>query len=95
MSVSPLTHLISRSTWYVLAVIYASMFAMVIGTALYSNYVARQSEQKWCGVLRVYHNAYRQNPPPPTQLGKDIQKQLEQQYVQFHCASVKAAEVDR
>lgn len=85
---SPLTHRISRSTWYVLVVIYVSMFAAVAATMLYTNKVAQDTSRQWCGVLRIYHDAYANNPEPPTQLGKDIKAQLEALYVDFHCATV-------
>lgn len=95
----PLTHGFSRSTAYVLLMVFAALLG---GTALniyYTNYVAEQSkrqyreiteqgDRRWCGLFGVYHDAYAQNPAPPTQLGKDIQAQLEALYVEFHCASV-------
>lgn len=84
----PLTHGISRSTVYVLVVIYLSMFTALAAIILYTNHVAEQNDRRWCGILRVYHDAYAHNPPPPTQLGRDIQVQLERLYVDFGCASV-------
>lgn len=84
----PLTHPISRSTWYVLVAVYLSMFALALASMLWSSHVADQNNRRWCGVLRVYHDAYARNPAPPTQLGKDIQAQLEELYSEFRCASV-------
>lgn len=84
----PLTHPISRSTWYVLVVVYLSMFLAVGVCIIYTNHVAVENNRRWCGILRVYHQAYAQNPPPPTQLGRDIQAQLESLYEDFGCASV-------
>lgn len=86
---SPLTHHVSRSTWYVLAVIYLSLFGAVFACFVYADHVADQNNRRWCGVLRVYHDAYRQNPPPPTQLGRDIQQQIEQLYADFRCDTVR------
>lgn len=86
---SPLTHGVSRSTWYMLVVIYVSMFAAVAATMIYANHVASESNRRWCGVLRTFHDAYAQNPTPPNQRGQEIQTQLEQLYVDFHCASVR------
>ena len=85
----PLTHPVSRSTWYMLAIIYASILAMVGISIWYTSYTADQNNRKWCGVLRVYHDAYTSNPPPTTQAGRDIQRQLEQLYAEFHCAEVR------
>lgn len=79
---------ISRSTWYVLVVIYASMFFAVAASIIYTNYVAEQTNRKWCGVLGVFHEAYARNPQPPTSRSGDIQTQLERLYVDFDCASV-------
>ncbi|HEY7043261.1 MAG TPA: hypothetical protein VH419_06295 [Nocardioidaceae bacterium] len=95
----PLTHPVSRSTWYILAVVYASMFLAVLGNMLYTNHVAEQSvqrsrqqaelnDQRWCGLLEKYREAYSSNPAPTTQLGRDIRAQLEQLYEDFRCASV-------
>lgn len=83
----PFTRAVSRSTWYLLVAIYLSMFAAVGTTMIYTNHVAGESNRRWCGILAVYHNAYAQNPAPPTQLGRDIQTQLETLYTDFDCAS--------
>lgn len=85
---SPLTHRVSKSTWYLLAMIYVSILAVVGVTIWYTGYSADQNNRKWCGVLRVYHDAYASNPPPTTQAGRDIQRQLEQLYSDFRCDSV-------
>lgn len=82
---SPLTHHISRSTWYVLIVIYVSMFALTAASIYISQHAAEQSNRRWCGVLRVYHEAAKTNPAPATQYGRDILAQLEQLYADFHC----------
>lgn len=80
---------IPPGTWYLLAVIYASLFLAVLGNMLYTNHVADVNNRKWCGLLGAYHDAYANNPEPPTQLGKDIKAQLEARYVDFRCESVR------
>lgn len=83
-----LTHRFSRSTVWVLLMVFAAVLG---GTGLniyYTNLVAQQSERRWCGVLAVYHQAYADNPPPATQAGQDIKTQLEQLYRDFDCATV-------
>lgn len=90
----PLTGAVSRQTWYVLAVVYVSMFAMSLVNILYTNHVAEQSNRQWCGVLRIYHDAAQTNPPPASQYGRDILAQLEQLYTDFHCASVSKPQVE-
>lgn len=84
----PLTHAISRSTMYLLVVIYVSMFAAVGATMTYANHVADEGNRRWCGVLRTFHEAYERNPQPPTERGRDIQTQLEALYQDFDCATV-------
>jgi hypothetical protein len=83
----PLTHAISRSTWYLLAVIYVSMLAVVATGIWYTGYTAEQSNRKWCGTLRVFHQSYTDNPPQ-TQTGRDIRANLDKLYDEFHCADV-------
>lgn len=96
---SPLTHGVSRSTVYVLIMIYVSMFAATAANILYTNHVdaqsgrraaqqAEQSDRRWCGLLAKYREAYAENPEPPTQLGKDIKAQLLQLYADFRCDTV-------
>lgn len=84
----PLTHGVSRSTWYILVVVYLSMFALALASMLWSSHVADQSNRRWCGILSAYHKAYASNPGPTTPAGRDIRDQLEQLYVDFHCATV-------
>lgn len=86
---SPLTHSVSRSTWYLLAAIYVSMLAVVAVAIVYTNHVADQNNARWCGILRAYHDAYAGNPAPTTPAGKDIRDQLEQLYSDFGCATVR------
>lgn len=45
----------------------------------------RQSEQRWCAILSIYHDAYTNQPAPPTQTGRDVVNQLEKLYTDFHC----------
>jgi hypothetical protein len=84
---SPLTHGISRSTLYILVMIYVSLLAVVAAGIWYTNYTAEQNNRRWCGTLAVFHHSYQENPPPPG-AGRDIRRQLDQLYTDFHCASV-------
>jgi hypothetical protein len=57
----PLTHRpFSRSTWYLLVVIFVSQFAMVVGGILYTNYMV----QKFCEEIVLVDEAYKQPLPP-------------------------------
>lgn len=83
----PLTHAVSRSTWYLLVVIYVSLLAVVFVGIWYTNYTSDQSNRRWCGTLGVFHRSYEQNPPQ-TQAGKDIRAQLDELYADFRCDTV-------
>lgn len=85
---SPIAHGVSGPVLYLLTMVYVSILAVVGAGIWYTNYSADQNNRRWCGILRVYHEAYATNPPPPTQLGLDIQKELERLYAEFHCDSV-------
>jgi len=84
----PLTHGFSRSTVYVLLVVFVALLGGIGLSIYHTNRVAAESNRRWCGVLRVYHDAYANNPEPPTQLGRDIKAQLEDLYADFHCDTV-------
>lgn len=83
----PLTHAVSRSTWYLLVVIYVSLLAVVFAGIWYTNYTSDQNDRRWCGTLGVFHHSYEQNPPQ-TQAGKDIRAQLDELYADFRCDTV-------
>lgn len=84
----PLTHGFSRSTTYVLLVIFVALLAAFGAGIWYTDRVDDQSNRRWCGLLRVYHEAAKTNPAPATQYGRDILAQLEQLYDEFHCDRV-------
>lgn len=84
----PLTHAFSRSTIYVLLVIFIALLGGIGLSIWYANRVADQNNRRWCGVLRIYHQSAKDNPPPATQYGRDILAQLEQLYADFHCDRV-------
>lgn len=84
----PLTHGISRSTLYILVMIYVSMLAVVGAGIWYTNHTAEQNNRRWCGTLRVFHDAYASSPPT-TRAGRDIRAQLEQLYADFRCDTVR------
>lgn len=86
----PLTHRFSKSTVYVLVVIFLTVLGATAVNIAYTNRVAQDTNRRWCGVLRVYHEAAAANPAPTTQYGKDILAQLEQLYADFHCDRVPA-----
>jgi hypothetical protein len=59
----PLTHKISRSTWYLLVILYVSMFAAVSVAIFYTQHAVRTTEKKFCTIVVLSDEAYRQPPP--------------------------------
>ncbi|MCG5460859.1 hypothetical protein MED01_004285 [Micromonospora sp. MED01] len=70
--------------WQTLVV--ALVFASLIGAAsiLYTNRSARESEQKWCGIVSTLDDVY-SNSPPQTPVGQDMAEQLRQLRTDFGC----------
>lgn len=61
----PLTHRpFSRSTWYLLVVIFVCQFAMVVAGMLYTSYSTTQSARKFCQLIILSDDAYKQPLPP-------------------------------
>lgn len=81
----PLTHRpFSRSTWWLLVVICASQFAMVIGGILYTNHVAAENARKWCNLLVTLDEAYQANPPPSA-IGKRVASDIHNLRTDLRC----------
>ena len=80
----PLTHRVSRSTWYLLLVIYTSMMAMALGSIVYANHVATRSAQQWCSVINTIDDAYRAQPPT-TPTGKKIAAEMHELRTNLRC----------
>lgn len=74
-----------RSTWYGLAVVLVSMFAMVAANMLYTNYIAEQDAQKWCHLLVTLDEAY-QAQPPTSPTGRQVAADTHQLRLDLHCA---------
>lgn len=62
------------------------LFAILAATAsiLYTNRAARESEQKWCGIVSTLDDVY-QGQPPQTPVGRDMAEQLSQLRRDFGC----------
>ena len=72
---------VPRAMWYLLLVIYVSMFAFTVVSLLYTDHVATQNEQKWCHLLSTLDTAYSQTPPKTesgVRVAADVHKLLEQ-----------------
>lgn len=80
----PLTHGISRSTWYLLVVIYVSLFALAFANMWYTNRVAEQNTRKWCNLLVTLDEAYQEHPPQ-TEAGQRAARDIHQLRTEFDC----------
>jgi hypothetical protein len=47
------------------------LFIGVIASFQYANYVNRQSNQKWCGIIVLFDDTYAESPPP-SETGKKL-----------------------
>jgi hypothetical protein len=80
----PLTHRVSKSTWYILLVIYTSMMGMTLGSIVYANHVATRSAQQWCNVITTLDDAYK-SQPPTTPTGKKIASEMHDLKISLRC----------
>lgn len=83
---SPLTHRISRSTWYLLAAIYVSMFALTVANVFYTNRVAETNARKWCALLVTLDETY-QRQAPQTAPGRQVAADIHQLRTDIRCAA--------
>lgn len=60
-----------------LLLVYISMFTMCVLSVWYADYTAKESGRKFCDIINTVNNAYKTNPEPTTEVGK----QLKQNYI--------------
>lgn len=48
---------------YAIAVAFFAVVAIALAGVVYTSYVQRQSERKWCSVVSTLDDAYRETPP--------------------------------
>jgi hypothetical protein len=74
-----------KSLIVVMIVVFVSIVAVGIGSVLYSNYVARESNRKWCGIVTTLDDAYTQSPAPTMPVGKRIAIEMKELRRDFGC----------
>ncbi len=79
----PLTR-ISKSTWYLLTVIYASMLGMTVLSMVYAQHVANESSRNWCATVGTLDDAYQQQPPASA-LGQKLARDIHNLRARLHC----------
>ena len=75
--------------WWAIAVVVVCVVSLAIVGVLYTNRVARESEQKWCGIVVTLDDSYSvprpPNAPPLTPAGERIIKEMRRLRTDFHC----------
>lgn len=81
----------TKTTWYVLLMVYVSFIAMALAGVAYTNHVAAkerasaaENDHKWCRLLTVLDDAYNQ-APPQTPTGKRVATEVHTLRVELHC----------
>jgi len=65
----------------------ASMVCMIIMTGAsvqWAYYIDERSNRRWCGIVNLFNQAYKENPPP-TEVGRKISKEMLIIRDKFHC----------
>jgi hypothetical protein len=87
----PLTHMRPHEKWStetkkIVFGLIVSMLALTIANVFITVTTTDLNNRKWCGILSLYHDTYRDNPPT-TPTGQAFRDQLEPLYRDFKCAS--------
>jgi hypothetical protein len=61
--------LVPRKLIVVATVAYICMMALTAASIQWANYVDMRSNQRWCGIVTLFNETYK-DIPPPTELGK-------------------------
>lgn len=61
-----------------------AMVVLILALFQYINYVQRQSDQRWCGMVVMFDNNYKTSPPPSA-LGQNIAKEFTKLRSEFGC----------
>lgn len=63
---------------------FACMLIMTILSLQWANYIDKKSNQRWCGVVNLFNEAYKATPPP-TDIGKKIAAEMLKLQKDFSC----------
>jgi hypothetical protein len=67
--------LVPRKTVMAILTIFICLLIGIIASFQYASYVDRKSNQRWCGVVGLFIDSYKEIPPP-TELGKKIEREM-------------------
>lgn len=84
-----------RSTLYSVLIIFAMLSGVIFASIMYTNRVAeennrrfehllRESNQKWCGIIGTFDDAYK-TQPPMTETGRVVAFQIHQLRIDYGC----------
>ncbi len=76
--------LVPRKTVITIISVFVCLMVGIIASFQYANYVDRQSNQKWCGVVTLFNESYKEIPPT-TDLGRKISAAMLQLEGEFKC----------
>ena len=71
-------------TGWALAMMFVFAALVGVGSIVYSNRTAAESERKWCGLVTSLDDAYR-SAPPQSPLGQKLARDIYQLRLDFHC----------
>lgn len=75
----------TRKPLYQLGVILVSFLLLTFGGVLYTNWVQRDSERKWCDLMVTLDNSYQPNYSKLTGPGKAVADQIHRLRDEFRC----------
>lgn len=83
---SPHPHLIlvPRKAVVALTIAWFVLFILVIGSYQYANFVDRRSNRHWCGIVTLFNESYKQEPPT-TATGKVLEVEFRHLEEDFSC----------
>ena len=62
----------------------ACLFIGMLASFQYTNYVDRNSNQAWCGIIELFNDTYRE-APPPSAAGKKLEAEFKVLGAKYKC----------
>lgn len=74
--------------WYALLVSFLACITVMLGSVMYANHVAQESERKWCRVVTTMDDAWKDRPPPSSS-GQQLAEEIRRLRAEFRCDESK------
>jgi hypothetical protein len=81
----PVFLVVKRRAIFAALTVFICMFLGVIGAFQYANYVDMRSNQRWCEIVILFNESYKENPPT-TATGAEIARAMLNLSKEFKCA---------